>query len=167
MRTVPTLLWLLSGFALASAQEPQMERVPSPANPGAVLFSRDRELMHPGDPLVVVGLEQEGNDFRDRAPALRKSEREPLLVDEDENYRRRLAMYEEGSSFRSPLALAPGTSQPAAAAASRRTPLSSTTDAGGDWLNWLCVPAMLLFGGLMYLWYRQRQAFQARRPAKS
>src|SRR5262245_45090230 len=83
---------------LDSVRESQLDRVPSPANPGAVLFSRDRERMHPGDPLRVVGLEQGGNSFRDRAPALFASDRAPLQVDAEENHRRRLALYEEAAA---------------------------------------------------------------------
>jgi len=149
--------------ALDSVEESQLDRVPSPANPGAVLFSRDRELMHPGDPLLVVGLEQGDNSFRDRAPALFASDRAPLQVDPEENYRRRLSMYEEAASFRVALPPADPVARHARerSAAARRG--SGAPGAGGAGQSWLSIPAVVVVGLLLGVWYRHRQG--RKRPA--
>ncbi len=60
---------------------------------------RNRERMHPGQPLHVVGAEQEDNSFRERTPSLIRAEKVAVIVDPDENYRRRLAMYDSGQRF--------------------------------------------------------------------
>ncbi len=65
------------------------------------LRGRDRELMHPGSPLRIRGIGQGENDFRGRTPALVTGEQPATLLREDENYRRRLAMYTDGARFRS------------------------------------------------------------------
>ena len=71
-----------------------------------LLRQRGREVLHPGDPLEIEGLEEGENDFRARTPALSRSDHEPTLVDVDENHRRRLAMYSDGERFSHPLPLA-------------------------------------------------------------
>ncbi|MEM7305769.1 MAG: hypothetical protein AAF682_03820 [Planctomycetota bacterium] len=73
----------------------------------------DREQLHPSlNPTVIVGIEQEDNSFRDRTPALYQSDRQPELLDPEENYRRRLAMYTEGASFHRPPSRADGPAGP-------------------------------------------------------
>jgi len=148
--------------ALESVEESQLDRVPSPANPGAVFFSRDRELMHPGDPLLVVGLEQDDNSFRDRAPALFASDRAPLQVDADENYRRRLSMYEETALFRVALPSAEPTARRHSErlAARRGGPGASGKGTGNSWLS---IPAVVVVGLLVGFWYRHRQG-RGRQP---
>lgn len=144
--------------ALDSVEESQLDRVPSPANPGAVLFSRDRELMHPGDPLLVVGLEQDGNSFRDRAPALFASDRTPLQVDAEVNYRRRLSMYQEAASFR--VALPPADPAWAARRGQSGDARGASDDqgSGGGLQSWLVVLAVVVIGLLVGFWHRHRQA---------
>jgi hypothetical protein len=169
---VPHLLCLLLCAPLAaqehtpdSVEELQIERVPSPANPGAVLFSRDRELMHPGDPLVVVGMEQGGNGFRQRAPALLHSDREPLLVDAEENHRRRIAMYEDSASFQRGLPTADGVARRTHEPPARRSvakPVEPAPEDGG-FSTWVWLPALVVFGLLMGFWARQRSASGAAR----
>lgn len=78
------------------------------ASDQAVLNERNRERMHPGDPLNLVGVEQQGNDVRSRTPALARSDRVAACVDADENYQRTLAMYETGATFHMALRAAPG-----------------------------------------------------------
>ncbi|MDA1263955.1 MAG: hypothetical protein O2816_02615 [Planctomycetota bacterium] len=66
-----------------------------------VLQQRHRETLHPyADPNVIVGREQDGNGFRDRTPALLRSVGEPVQVDADDLYERKLAMYDGRASFR-------------------------------------------------------------------
>ncbi len=69
-----------------------------------VLRERNREILHPRtDPLVLVGREQDGNGFRDRVPALVEASKPPVMVDADELYARRRAIYEKGAKYHQPL----------------------------------------------------------------
>lgn len=68
------------------------------------LWLRGREILHNGDPLDVIGLEEGDNGFRQRTPILEQSDRAVAMVDPDENRRRRLAMYSDRGSFTEPLA---------------------------------------------------------------
>ena len=70
-----------------------------------MLKDRSRELLHSETPIELVGVEQSDNSFRERTPALQRSDRAAALVDREENYRRRIAMY-AGESFHQPLSLA-------------------------------------------------------------
>ena len=64
-------------------------------------------------PFGLSGLDQSDRGFRARTPALQKSDRAVALIDADENYRRRLAMYEEGATFDSaPRVIAHATLRP-------------------------------------------------------
>ena len=65
-------------------------------------WERDKELMHTQSPaLALGGLEQGDNDMRGRTPALQNSDRAVALLDPEENYRRRLALYDQGATFAS------------------------------------------------------------------
>ncbi len=64
-----------------------------------MLWERDRELMHSDTPIEISGLDQGPVGFRGRTPALLKADRTVALVDANENYDRRLAMYEQGARF--------------------------------------------------------------------
>lgn len=86
----------LAGLLIAS--EASAQRSVS-ENETRLIGSRNRERMHPGNPLTVVGSEQEDNSFRDRTPSLMNAEKVAVLVDEDEAYRRRMAMYNSGARF--------------------------------------------------------------------
>ena len=70
-----------------------------------LLNERNREDMHPGNPLKLVGVEQEGNSFRDRTPALLNGDIVAALVDPEENRARRLAMYGSTSRLDRPQAV--------------------------------------------------------------
>lgn len=93
MRLAPTALICLLAAGQATAQQSLSE------NDIRTVGDRNRERMHPGQPLHVVGSEQEDNSFRERTPSLMKAEKVAVLVDPDENYRRRLAMYDTGQRF--------------------------------------------------------------------
>lgn len=54
---------------------------------------RDRSAMHPGDPLVLVGVEQGGNDLRSKTPALASVERNMRNVDAEELRTEKLELY--------------------------------------------------------------------------
>lgn len=66
-----------------------------------VLSSRNREDIHPGRPLELIGVAntEAGNDMLAGLRAARRGSYEPVKVDEDEAYRRRLAMFESGLTF--------------------------------------------------------------------
>jgi hypothetical protein len=92
----PLLVVLLAlPFGAPAAQETQepLER-PTPGFTG-----RDRDMLHPGDPLRIVGIEQEENAIRARTPALERSDRRVALVQEDELRERKLAMF-SGATLR-------------------------------------------------------------------
>ncbi|MCE9594730.1 MAG: hypothetical protein K8S98_11105 [Planctomycetes bacterium] len=66
----------------------------------SVLRERNRERLHPGDPLALGGSAGTANDAHDDSPA---SDRVIAYVDQTEAYRRKLAMYEEHAHFTSPV----------------------------------------------------------------
>lgn len=69
-----------------------------------VLAGRSRDTLHPSDdPLLIVGREQGDNDLRSGTPALQRSDRRVLTEDAEVARARRLAMYEEGATYTSPL----------------------------------------------------------------
>lgn len=97
MRLVITVGLALATASGALAQQSLLEAETRRAG------SRNRERMHPGNALVVVGSEQEDNSFRNLTPSLMHAEKVAVLVDPEENYRRRLAMYESRQRFDSAL----------------------------------------------------------------
>jgi hypothetical protein len=91
----------------ASAQAPASGSSAGPARPGPrsadCLAARNRSRMYHGDPLVIVGLEQGRDDIRASTPVLEQSDRATAYVDQDDNYKRTLAMYEDRTTFHDPL----------------------------------------------------------------
>ena len=130
----------------------------------ALLFQRDREAMHPGRPLTLVGIEQGGNDFRARSPALAKCDRTVTRVATEESRRRLLSMYEQGTRFHEPPASfyrpIPG---PASRADAAPREDESATLAAGDLMP-ACL-ALALFAPLG-VWIRRRFALPAPPPPK-
>ncbi|MCB9916755.1 MAG: hypothetical protein H6828_16665 [Planctomycetes bacterium] len=96
---------LLAAVTLA-AYAPAQEDAPGPreTDPADVerLWQRGREVLHPGEPLDLVGSEQGGNDFRGRTPALERSDRQGAQVDLDVLRERKLAMYSGAQTFSAP-----------------------------------------------------------------
>jgi len=77
-----------------------------------VLEEPERERMHPGDPLDLVGIDEGDPNFRRRTPTLARNVAAAVEVDLDELREQRLAMYESGHVARQPArALAPGESK--------------------------------------------------------
>ena len=98
--------------ALARAQEPATARVaqetPNDAPAGRdptrdELARRSRVDLHSGTPIELVGQAQGDESLRTRTPALLNFESRPRSVDEEQAYRRALALYGERASFTSPL----------------------------------------------------------------
>jgi len=68
-----------------------------------ILRQRYRPALHPGDPLRIVGNEQDGNQLRARTPLLARGEHTPLQVDIEASYQRALAMYGDGAVYHTQL----------------------------------------------------------------
>ncbi len=68
-----------------------------------LMSRRNREAIHPGDPLDIVGLGQADNDFREGLHAAKRGSYLPAQVDEKEVYERQIAMYDSNQRFDSPL----------------------------------------------------------------
>ncbi len=66
------------------------------------LSRTDRETIHPGDPLDIVGIDEGDNAFRTASPALAQGELAVTLVDPEELRARRLAMYSNQARFNTP-----------------------------------------------------------------
>lgn len=148
--------------ALAQAPKPPASE-PIPDEVDRLLWDRGREILHPADPLDLVGVEEGGNDFRSRTPLLEQSDRAVARVDVEENRLRRLAMYAEGRSFHVPLLATAGigVNAPGARSSLARSanPTSKAADGGAEdssWLLLLLLPgtlAMILVG---LVWARYR-----------
>lgn len=68
---------------------------------------RDREAIHPGNPLEIMGLGQADNDFRKGLHAAKRGSYLPAQVESREMYERQLAMYGGDARFdRAPRTLA-------------------------------------------------------------
>lgn len=96
----------------------------------AILEERERERMHPAlEPLTIAGLDENGAAFRASTPSLARALIQPLEVDEDELYKRKLALYaRDAQRFnRAPKTLAP--SEPARAAQPTRAVNTTADDA--------------------------------------
>lgn len=100
------LLLICAGAASAAPQAPKQPSKwarESAERTEQAVRERDRELLHPGGALDVVGVEQGDNGFRSSTPALERGVLTAAKVDVDELYARRLAMYEERRSFHTPV----------------------------------------------------------------
>lgn len=79
----------------------------TPARGEVRLQDRDRELMHPGDPLRIVPPEATGHEFRAETPALTQTDRRVTTLDPEEMHRRAIALYERGKLLAEPTSGAP------------------------------------------------------------
>jgi len=100
------LVALVLGATPLCAQEPSAEELEP-------LREHYRPALHPGDPLRLVGLEQDGNELRAKTPLLARGELEPLQVDIEASYQRALGLY-GGTLYHVPLPAASGGPKPAA-----------------------------------------------------
>jgi hypothetical protein len=141
--TAATCLMLLS--LPAEAQESRAgERELTLQESRDILQARNRNRMHPGDPLALVGVEQGGNDIRSMTPALANSDRYSLPVDQDEAYARALAMYDSRAMFSAPMAPSPEarvTQQ--RKPAHSQVPKSAPVEGGAQW-PWLVAFAIAI-----------------------
>jgi len=102
------LLPLFAGFAHAQEQasDAPPERPPEfvSKEQQLVLAERERERMHPGDALALVGIDEGAPEFRAKTPSLARNSGAPAFVDVDALREQRLAMYELGTVSTRPLA---------------------------------------------------------------
>ncbi len=175
-RALPLVAALLALQGAARAQtKPSGDEHPAPpparhahadAEPSAqesdlILTQRVRSAIHPGDPLHVVGNEQEGNDLRSRTPALERTDHRAREVDEAELPARTRAAYADRALFSAP----PCASAPSVSVAARRAkgPAPEGALGGSRWPTVLGLGA----GALGLLWLVARSRFSsapARRP---
>ncbi len=89
----------------------------TPSNPDKIpgedqwlVEDRDREVMHAGMPFDLIGIDEGDTDFRSRTSALSSTDGDVTFVDPQENYERRLAMYNKEMRFHAPLPTDPSVS---------------------------------------------------------
>ena len=126
------LLGGLCGILAPTAVAEPWQEADDPPTRGAadLLWERNREVLHEGNPLELAGLDQGDEGFRARTPGLLRSDRAAALVDRDENYRRRLALYDSQASYHHPLPLA--TPSENRARTSRRSEAARPLDAEAE-----------------------------------
>lgn len=134
---------LLSVPAIGQEQEPGApkegektapEREKSLQEYREILSSRNRDTMHPGDPLLLIGVDQDGNDMRKNTPILEQSDKKVVMVDQQEAYERALALYAAGAMYKSPIPAA-ADSQVATAPkpAPRTSAHAAVVESGPQW----------------------------------
>jgi hypothetical protein len=96
------LLVLFFGDALTHAQQ-KKQKSDSASLTRKILSERDRETLHEHLPVELIGIEEGDNQFRNATPALMKCNRTKVELDMEDFHARKLAMYEEGASFHTPL----------------------------------------------------------------
>jgi hypothetical protein len=130
-----------------------------------ILSSRNRDTMHPGDPLLIIGVDQDGNDMRKDTPILEQSDRKMVMVDQHEAYERALALYAAGAMYKTPLPaaadseVASAPNKHAAHSSSRGAPV----EPGPQW-PWLVATAICV---AFILWLGRRFATPGKDAAAS
>lgn len=92
-------LAVVATTATGVAQE--LQTGPDPIAVGRSLPDADREELHPGDPLRLIGVDEGDNVLLEDTYALKRSESQPVLVDLDDQRARQLALL-EGETFDRP-----------------------------------------------------------------
>lgn len=142
---------LVATFALAGALRAQEPAAEAPVerpheyvskDQHAVLAERERERMHPGDALNLVGIDEGAPGFREKTPSLARNTGEIAYVDADALREQRLAMYEAGHVSTRPLPrLAEGDPRRSEAPKQRTEPLEQPEAPAPPWylnkLLWL------------------------------
>jgi hypothetical protein len=144
-RALTLLFCTVLGAAPLRAQD-------APAEDSAPLREHYRPALHPGDPLRIVGLEQDGNELRARTPVLARGEHEPLQVDGEASYRRALALY-GGTLYHVPLAPASAAEPKPAARHPRYVEPEPEPEARGPAATPWSVLAGLSVSVLLLVWY--------------
>ena len=146
-RAVAGGLWLVLAWAgAAGAQELTRDEE-------RLLRERDRERLHRGA-LEVEGLSEAPDGFRAATPLLLASDRRRVEVDLRSGYERRLAMYDDPTPFRRPVARSQAPRLEAAVEDPRRP--EPTSSGAGDAGGWVWIGSLVAFGGLMGGWILRR-----------
>ncbi len=124
-------------FSLAAGLPAQVRPEPNPVEEKV-----DKEAMHEGLEIRIIGMEEGDNHFRDKTPALMNSDRKPALVDTDELYDRKRAMFEEGARFHTALPVVGKAPAPGKAPSLLPGPKPAKEEGRADWLKYL-----VLLGG--------------------
>lgn len=148
-------------LALAGGTRAAQRSVEDMRDVGKILNEQDRVKLHPGDPLHVVGIEEGDNGFRERTPALLRSDRVVTLVDPEASRARKLALY-EGHVFSRPLATVDVARSSGAEAPPRPRPdtlakRATTTDPAIS-STWLIVSCFAAIGLILWLFFHLRPA---------
>lgn len=120
----------------------------------ATIRERNRSTLYPGDPLVLVGVEQGDNDLRSRSPALKNGQVVPRQVDLEQLREQKLGLYREEARAPQPVSIPHRT-----AGEVRRTPRSTALQ--GTRKPWIemrlaIVLASLLGTALVGIWCFRR-----------
>jgi hypothetical protein len=111
----------------------------------------------------LVGHEAEGRSFRHLTPVLVRGKSEPAVVDPEQLYRRRLALYDEARLIDEPLpAGEPGTAEVALPTASRQA--APRRGRLWRWLAFSCFGTSLLAGIVLAIRVQLRPAAAGREP---
>ena len=160
-RSIALLALALALAAPAPGAQEDVAPTRDVVRPPAGFAGRDREFMHPGNPLEVVGLEDADNDIRSRTPALERSDRQAAVVDLEELYDRKLALY-EGRVFAKPLDRRDSTRhRDRGFEADRERVLPTADEAPADiadpsGIPWLAMVAAAAFAGSLAAIFRHR-----------
>ena len=81
------------GSSLVPEGDAAQDRPPIPTGPPPPELNRSRRLLHPGEPLDIVGVEEGDNSFRERVPSLLNADTSGGRVNRDELRQARLKLY--------------------------------------------------------------------------
>ncbi len=85
------------GLALPCSAAPQDDALEHADKPDStegfrIIQARQRDLIHPGEPLDISGVFEGGNRLTKSLGGLDRSEFRPVIIDEEEAYQRQLAL---------------------------------------------------------------------------
>lgn len=155
------LTWFLAVAIPASAQELQTCVETLPQGTAELLGQRGREYLRLGNPSELSGTEEGDNDPVRSAPALAEAERGIRLVDPEENYARRLAMYSGRTTFHRPLDTRYTVPRDGTARSRRaRVPVTESSPVESfSWFHWI---VLTLTGPILIVGLLRRVSARAR-----
>ncbi|MFH1999721.1 MAG: hypothetical protein ABIK28_08575 [Planctomycetota bacterium] len=147
---------------IASGQAAKDERRAEAARTNKILEERNREELHRDLPIKLSGLEQGDNSFRELTPSLLYSDGKAAIVDREELYNRKLAMYEKSRSFDTSLAVKDRVKTCSAEIKPRITPAglfrqSPPTFASDNVGSWAMMAFPVVVGLILLMRWRRRR----------